>query len=104
MKSRRLMQPSKEAQGHAKVEAYHIEAWESGGIGGARCRARQPAILGCAMTNPDFLLGAARPLPPSADIGSGGQSVGPACAILLRLHLAVRNPQPKTPIPFRPRS
>jgi hypothetical protein len=27
-------------------------------------------------SNPDFLLGTARPLPPSADIGPGGQSVG----------------------------
>ena len=29
-------------------------------------------------------MGAARQLPPSADIGPGGQSVGPACAILLQ--------------------
>jgi hypothetical protein len=29
-------------------------------------------------SNPAFLLGAARPLPPRADIGPGGQSVGQA--------------------------
>src|SRR5258707_2837291 len=34
-------------------------------------------------SNPDFLLGAARPLPPSADIGPGGQSVGQAAQFCL---------------------
>jgi hypothetical protein len=45
------MQPSKEAQDHAKskVEAYHIAAWESGVLE-AKVRARQSAILRCAMT------------------------------------------------------
>ena len=32
----------------------------------------------------DFLLGAARPLPPSADIGLGGQSVGQAAQSCFR--------------------
>jgi hypothetical protein len=51
-------------------------------------------------------LGAARPLPPSEDIGPGGQSVGPACAILLskvqsvdmwmRLGCGCRFRQPRT--------
>ena len=40
--------------------------------------------------NPDLLLGAARPLPPSADIGPGGQSVGQAAQFCLgRLALQV---------------
>ena len=40
--------------------------------------------------NQDFLLGAARPLPPSADIGPGGQSVGQAAQFCLgRLALQV---------------
>jgi hypothetical protein len=49
--TRRLMQPSKEAQDHAKskVETYHIAAWESGVLA-AKVRARQSAILRCAMT------------------------------------------------------
>ena len=33
--------------------------------------------------NPDFLLGAARPLPPSADIDPGGQPVGQAAQFCL---------------------
>ena len=34
-------------------------------------------------SNPDFLLGGRRPLPPSADIGPGGQSVGQAAQFCL---------------------
>ena len=53
-----------------------------------RSRARgQPFRVG---SNPDSLLGAARPLPPSADIGPGGQSVGQAAQFCLgRLALKV---------------
>jgi hypothetical protein len=51
------------------------------GIGGARTASDQPR------TSP---LGAARPLPPSADIGPGGQSVGQAAQFCLgRLALQV---------------
>ena len=43
-------------------------------------------------SNPTSSLGAARPLPPSADIGPGGQSVGQAAPILLSVGQAVRHP------------
>src|SRR6478736_9711464 len=46
-----------------------------------RCaKEARPVSVG---SNPDFLLGAARPLPPSADIGPGGQSVGQAAQFCL---------------------
>jgi len=48
-------------------------------------------------SNSVFLLGAARPLPPSADIGPGGQSVGQPtepCLAKLILHAAVGRVSP----------
>ena len=41
-------------------------------------------------SNPDFLLGGRTPLPPSADIGPGGQSVGQAAQYLLSCACARR--------------
>ena len=69
------------------------------------CRSRSLPLISCAklwnkliqffgdcpddpgVSNPDFLLGAARPLPPSADIGPGGQSVGQAVQFCLEMWL-----------------
>ena len=46
-----------------------------------RPETRNPSVA--VGSNPDFLLGAARSLPPSADIGPGGQSVGQAAQFCL---------------------
>jgi hypothetical protein len=47
-------------------------------------------------SNPDFLLGAARPRPPGADIGPGGQSVGQAVQFCLGLFLLAKHGAPAT--------
>jgi hypothetical protein len=83
MKSRRFMQPSKEAQDHANPRS-SIPLRGMGVRGCWRGKMSSGAIRYSGMRHDQpGLPRAARPLPPSADIGPGGQSVGQAAQFCL---------------------